>query len=98
MKKSMNLHDVKNVRIERVFDELCSITLQIVGKDGEEFDLTLFDLPEHVRSKLRYALSDKRTWDDDDFEIMEAKRKAVDPAYSDIVSVADFVADDPTAA
>ena len=80
MRKSMNLHDVKNVRIERVFDDLGSITVQFVGWDGEEFDITLFGLPDHTRSKLRHVLGDRRTVDDDDFELAEKSRKAREDA------------------
>ena len=47
-----------------MFDELSSVTLQFVGHDGDDVEVTLFGGPPHIRSKLRHALSDKETWDD----------------------------------
>ena len=87
MATSLQVHHVDNVRLERIFDKLGAVTMELVVDDGNNVEVTLFGVPSHVRSKLRHALADKRTWDDDDLD---------EPA--DAANVGDFVVDDPIVA
>ena len=92
MATSLQVHHVDNVRLERIFDKLGAVTMELVVRDGNNVEVTLFGVPAHVRSKLRHALSDKRTWDDDDVD------DTTEPADSDAANVVDFVVDDPIVA
>ena len=64
MRTSQNFHDVANIRVERHFEDLGAITLQIVGHKGDEVDFTLFGMPPHILSYLVRSLGDRRTYDD----------------------------------
>jgi len=73
MATSLQVHHVDNVRLERIFDKIGAVTMELVVNDGNNVEVTLFGVPLHVRSKLRHALSDSRTYVDEDLDEEIAK-------------------------